>query len=293
MINSTQFDMQADVLATAQNSGLATNPDDFGSLKRMNPNYIEKWYELFQRYNGCEATPVNTGYQILECYSVTKENLKTGLRSENITVSLRLAAVPGVIPENTYLQLKLWGPGIEMVQPYQQKKRPSASFISFCQMVTAKYKTPFERFLNLTVGSSKSNWKELRCHYPDLIGTTGIVSFIATGSYNGNYTYSAYFFDPAKDPSKMPLSSTELILGKHKEPECDFIGLQRVLQEAYNSFAGIKTIEPDTTVPQVPASQSSAIPSAPEAPKNIGAAPAFGSAQATDENDEIPFQELI
>ncbi len=287
MINTTQFDMQTDVLYQAQTTGYQTSPDDYGSLKRMNPNYIERWYKEFNRYNSAESEPINTGFRVLDCYSTVHENLNTGLRSENITVALLLAPVAGKIPEQTYVQIKLNGPGIELVQPYKMKKPASASFISFCQLMTAKLKTPFDRFMDLTC-SNKSGWKEVRTHYPDVIAQTGIVSFIPTGIYKGTYRYSAFFFEPAKSPNQLPLSSNEFTNGKVKEPKCDFIALQEILQQAFNTFAGIDTPKKVNAVPpEVAPEQSGALPAAPEAPAGVGTAPAFGS--ATADEDEIPF----
>ncbi len=294
MINTTQFDMQTDVLYQAQNSGYKTDPTDFGSLKRMNPSYIDKWYKLFTRYNGAELEPITTGFRVLDCYSTAKENLNTGLRSENITVALQLAPVAGKVADNSYIQIRLFGPGIELSQPYSMKKPASASFISFCQLMTAKIKTPFDRFLNLTV-SNKTGWKEQRTHYPDIIAQTGIVSFIPTGLYGDWYSYTAFFFEPSATPGALPLSSNEFIKGKAKEPQCDFISMQDILQEAFNVFAGIEKDKEQQQAapsaqqpPMVAPEHSGALPQAPAAPAGVGAAPAFGSATAQDD-DEIPF----
>lgn len=290
MINTTQYDMQTDVLYQAQTTGYQTAPDDYGSLKRMNPNYIERWYKEFNRYNLAESEPINTGFRILECYSTVHENLNTGLRSENITVALQLAPVAGKVPEQTYVQIKLMGPGIELTHPYQMKKPASASFISFCQLMTAKLKSPFDRFIDLTM-SNKTGWKELRTHYPDVIGQTGIVSFIPTGIFKGYYRYSAFFFEPSQTPGQLPLSSNEFTNGKVKEPKCDFLSLQEILQEAFNTFAGISTPKKDDAPPpDVAPEQSGAVPQAPEAPAGVPQAPAFGNAAVqSDDDDEIPF----
>ncbi len=290
MINTTQFDMQTDVIYQAKNSGYENTVDDYGSIKRINPNYIDKWYKQFNRYNSAESEPISTGFRILDCYSVAKENLKTGLRTENLTVSMQLAPVAGKIPDYTYLTVKLRAPGVELVHPYGIKKPASASFLSFCQLMTARMKNPFERFIELTAGNRTSGWKELRTHYPDLIAQTGIVSFAPTGFYKDLYQYTAYFFEPSKTEGQMPLSSNEFINGAHKEPQCDFITVQELLQEAFNVFAGISTPAVNNDAPpEVTPEQSGAIPSAPSAPQGIGAAPSFGSAQIANDNDEIPF----
>lgn len=224
MINPTEFNPRTSITAQAS-SPTAVSP-------RNDPkyHYTQNWWQTYERYNDCHSEPITTYFMILECYSETRHIPKSNSDQEILTVDMALSPVEGLVANNTYLEVKLWGKAVRTGTSIQSKA-PSAQLLSFVNLLLAQKPNAFTEYY-----TENTKWDTQRTHYPCTWGMQGALSFAPDNYYRDRYGYCAYFFEPNKDPNQPPMSSFEISQGKLSTPP-DFQVLNTILKDRYQAFA--------------------------------------------------------
>lgn len=224
MINPADFNPRASI--TAQ----ASSPTSVSPRNDPKYHYTQNWWQTYERYNDCHTEPITTQFMVLECHSDVSFFQKSNTDQEILTVDLALMPVEGLVANNTYIEVRLWGKAIRH-NSSTLVKAPSAQLQSFVNLLLAENPQAFtDTYLENT------KWDTQRVHYPVTWGMCGIVSFAPDNYYRDKYGYSAFFFSPNKEPNQSPMTSFELNQGKLSTPP-DFQVLNQILKDRYESFA--------------------------------------------------------